>query len=105
MRLTMLKQVLTGAALVAALIPATPTAAQDLPPDYAGVMTTLGKKGDFKDGVLKVNIPRDDLRSPSASARRRHPSDLEAGSRSLRGRRTRGHDGRSGADRRTKSIR
>jgi hypothetical protein len=57
----MLKQVLTGAALVAALIPATPVAAQDIPPDYTGVMTTLGKKGDFKDGVLKVNIPRGDL--------------------------------------------
>ena len=24
-------------------------------------MSTLGKKGDFKDGVLKVNIPRGDL--------------------------------------------
>jgi hypothetical protein len=57
----MLKHVLTGAALVAALIPVAPAAAQDMPPDYAGVMTTLGKKGDFKDGVLKVNIPRGDL--------------------------------------------
>ena len=24
-------------------------------------MTTLSKKGDFKDDVLKVNIPRTDL--------------------------------------------
>ena len=35
--------------------------AQDMPADYAAVMTTLSKKGDFKDGVLKVNIPRTDL--------------------------------------------
>jgi len=36
--------------------------AQDMPADYAAVLTALGKKGDFKDGVLKVNIPRGDLR-------------------------------------------
>jgi hypothetical protein len=36
--------------------------AQEMPSDYAAVMTTLGKKGDFKDGVLKVNIPRGDVR-------------------------------------------
>jgi hypothetical protein len=35
--------------------------AQDVPADYAAVITALGKKGDFKDGVLKVNIPRTDL--------------------------------------------
>src|SRR3954449_13102293 len=37
-------------------------AAQDMPADYQGVLTTLGKKGDFKDDVLKVNIPRGDLK-------------------------------------------
>jgi len=36
--------------------------AQDVPAEYRGVLTALGKKGDFKDGVLKVNIPRGDLR-------------------------------------------
>ena len=36
--------------------------AQDVPAEYQGVLTALGKKGDFKDGVLKVNIPRGDLR-------------------------------------------
>ena len=36
--------------------------AQDIPAEYKGVLTTLGKTGDFKDGVLKVNIPRNDLR-------------------------------------------
>jgi hypothetical protein len=35
--------------------------AQDVPADYGAVLTALGKKGDFKDGVLKVNIPRGDL--------------------------------------------
>jgi len=36
--------------------------AQAIPADYQGVLTTLGKTGDFKDNVLKVNIPRSDLR-------------------------------------------
>jgi hypothetical protein len=40
---------------------ALPLAAQDLPADYKQVLTTLGRQGDFKDGVLKVNIPRSDL--------------------------------------------
>ncbi len=35
--------------------------AQDVPADYQSVLQSLGKKGDFKDGVLKVNIPRGDL--------------------------------------------
>ncbi len=35
--------------------------AQDMPADYAAVLKTLGKQGDFKGGVLKVNIPRNDL--------------------------------------------
>jgi hypothetical protein len=36
--------------------------AQEMPADYKTVLSTLGKTGDFKDGVLKVNIPRSDLR-------------------------------------------
>src|SRR4030095_3506566 len=35
--------------------------AQDVPADYQQVLETLGKTGDFKDNVLKVNIPRNDL--------------------------------------------
>src|SRR5499425_223951 len=35
--------------------------AQDVPADYQDVLKTLDKKGDFKAGVLKVNIPRNDL--------------------------------------------
>src|SRR5712692_1478302 len=35
---------------------------QQMPPDYDNAMKTLGKQGDFKDGVLKINIPRNDLK-------------------------------------------
>jgi hypothetical protein len=32
-----------------------------MPAAYKQVLDTLGKTGDFKDNVLKVNIPRNDL--------------------------------------------
>ena len=35
---------------------------QNMPADYDGVLKTLGKQGDFKDNVLKINIPRSDLK-------------------------------------------
>src|SRR6267378_5917629 len=35
--------------------------AQEIPAEYQQVLTALGKQGDFKDKVLKVNIPRNDL--------------------------------------------
>jgi hypothetical protein len=38
------------------------TFAQEMPSDYQGVLKALDRKGDFKAGVLKVNIPRNDLR-------------------------------------------
>ena len=41
---------------------AAPVFAQDMPADYASVLKTLGKQGDYKDNVLKVNIPRSDLK-------------------------------------------
>lgn len=41
---------------------ALPALAQDVPADYQAVLKALGKGGDFKDGVLKVNIPRSDVR-------------------------------------------
>ena len=47
--------------LVASIAPATRTFAQ-IPGDYQAVLTALGRTGDFKDGVLKVNIPRSDLK-------------------------------------------
>jgi hypothetical protein len=38
------------------------SAQQSMPAEYSAVLTTLGRQGDFKDGVLKVNIPRNDLK-------------------------------------------
>src|SRR5882762_1215036 len=35
---------------------------QAIPADYDGVLKSLGKQGDFKSSVLKVNIPRNDLK-------------------------------------------
>jgi len=36
--------------------------AQDVRSDYQEVLKMLDRRGDFKDGVLKVNIPRNDLK-------------------------------------------
>ena len=36
--------------------------AQDVPAEYQAVLKALGKGGDYKDAVLKVNIPRNDVR-------------------------------------------
>jgi len=36
--------------------------AQNMPADYESVLKTLGKQGDFKENVLKINIPRNDLK-------------------------------------------
>ncbi|GAC1616449.1 MAG: DUF1259 domain-containing protein [Candidatus Acidiferrum sp.] len=36
--------------------------AQEIPADYQEVLKSLDRKGDFKAGVLKVNIPRNDLK-------------------------------------------
>ncbi len=33
-----------------------------VPEEYQGVLTYLGRSGDFKAGVLKVNVPRNDLK-------------------------------------------
>jgi hypothetical protein len=35
--------------------------AQDMPAEYLQVLTALGKQGDYKANVLKVNIPRNDV--------------------------------------------
>lgn len=36
--------------------------AQEVPSDYQDVLKFLDRKGDFKAGVLKINIPRNDLK-------------------------------------------
>jgi uncharacterized protein DUF1259 len=38
-----------------------PSVAQSIPAEYQQVLSTLGKQGDYKDNVLKVNIPRNDV--------------------------------------------
>jgi len=52
----------TAAAFFVALAVTGTAAAQEMPPAYASVLAALGRTGDFKDGVLKVNVPRGDLR-------------------------------------------
>lgn len=49
----------TFAALLA--VTAAVARAQEMPVEYRQVLTTLGKTGDFKDKVLKINIPRNDV--------------------------------------------
>lgn len=52
-----------GASLMVLLIGGPSLASgQDVPAEYQQVLTTLGKQGDFKDKVLKVNIPRNDVK-------------------------------------------
>ena len=46
----------------ALLLSSAPVAAQDVPKDYQEVLTFLGRSGDFKAKVLKVNVPRNDLK-------------------------------------------
>jgi hypothetical protein len=38
-----------------------PALAQTIPAEYQQVLTALGKQGDYKANVLKVNIPRNDV--------------------------------------------
>ena len=51
----------TLALLAASTIPAI-AQTSDVPAEYQQVLSTLGKQGDFKDNVLKVNIPRNDVK-------------------------------------------
>lgn len=52
----------TSLLLIAALLAAAGGAsAQEMPRDYAQALTTLGRQGDYRDNVLKINIPRSDL--------------------------------------------
>jgi hypothetical protein len=43
------------------LVSAVSLPAQDTPKDYQEVLTLLGRSGDYKANVLKVNVPRSDL--------------------------------------------
>jgi len=48
-------------ALIFSVLPASAFAQAAMPADYQAVLATLGKMGDFKENVLRVNIPRNDL--------------------------------------------
>ena len=48
--------------MLALFLSAAAAMAQDLPAESKAVLATLDKSGDFKDNVLKVNIPRTDLK-------------------------------------------
>ena len=60
--MTSFKLVVGSVVLASAVLAPAGASAQDMPAEYKGVLTTLGKTGDFKEGVLKVNIPRNDLK-------------------------------------------
>jgi hypothetical protein len=59
--MVLLKRV-SRSALAIVVLASAAVGAQEMPADYKAVLSALGKAGDFKDGVLKVNIPRNDLR-------------------------------------------
>ena len=48
-------------ALILIVLPVSAFAQAAMPADYQAVLTALGKQGDFKENVLRVNIPRTDL--------------------------------------------
>ncbi len=56
------QRLIVFAFLVAASLTASTRTFAQTPADYQAVLTALGRSGDFKDGVLKVNIPRGDLK-------------------------------------------
>ena len=63
MRDEMMKRTLPIMSMMILVVLATGTVsiAQDMPSEYQQVLTFLGKQGDYKSNVLKVNIPRNDV--------------------------------------------
>jgi hypothetical protein len=53
---------LGAAALIVGSVTVFVAYGQQMPAEYDQAMRTLGKQGDFKDNVLKINIPRNDLK-------------------------------------------
>ncbi len=54
-----MKRIAIAAALLSSFTAA--AAAQEMPAEYKQVLDALGRQGDFKANVLKVNIPRNDV--------------------------------------------
>src|SRR5260370_19855174 len=59
---TQVVRYLRGTAVLMGFLTSSVANAQQMPSEYDQVMKTLGKQGDFKENVLKVNIPRNDLK-------------------------------------------
>lgn len=57
-----LRHAAVATACVLGLLGGSYATAQEIPAEYKAVLSALGKTGDFKDDVLKVNIPRSDIR-------------------------------------------
>ena len=55
------KALLVPMFLISITVLAQISVAQEVPSDYQQVMKIVGKQGDYKGNVLKVNIPRNDL--------------------------------------------
>lgn len=64
-----MRRVLNICAALSLLSPTAYVFGQDVPPEYQAVLKTLGKQGDYKANVLKVNIPRNDLKVTVAQVR------------------------------------
>ena len=62
MKVNFISRLLWAVSLCAGAELAQYATAQEMPADYNAVLKTLDKKGDFKDNVLKINIPRNDLK-------------------------------------------
>ena len=61
----MKNQLAIAFSVVVALLPPVltiPAKAQEIPSEYQGVLKTLGKQGDYAANVLKINIPRNDVK-------------------------------------------
>ena len=58
-----MKRICVAVTVLAAvtIVPTRSARAQEVPAEYREVLSTLGRQGDFKDNVLKVNIPRNDV--------------------------------------------
>jgi len=63
------RQLLLLAVMTAGLFLVQSSAAQTIPADYQPVLAYLGRTGDFGAGVLKVNIPRNDVQVSVAGVR------------------------------------
>lgn len=58
----MIRSIRMALLCVSVCLISTAARAQDIPSDYQDVLKSLDRRGDFKAGVLKVNIPRSDLK-------------------------------------------